>query len=1416
MFRHPRPHPFSEPTPKILSALRLSVLVIVASIACQQSVKTLLAETAYQIQSANPLSEPWRISRFSEPAIRGARCVAEDHQHNMWFGLKSGLARYDGLQWRYFAGKHGLPSAPINWLTASHDGSLIASSGKGLYRSEPNAETDRAGEKWKPFFPPADQPGPEFGNVVETADGTLWVCSDWGLIRFEANQSTLYTSDDFAAVIDEFDWFDEVRSFPGSLLPVDQAYDGTGLVLVGRTVVFLDEEGPAKAAGLRIGDVIRKVNGQSNNLAESLQRSPGKLVRLSVIRPDSQAKKTISFTTTSTRKSFPSPAVHSIMRSRSGQLWCGAVNGSVLMSADEGETWSSWDKEELVVGKRPAVLEARDGKIWVISSDRDGGFDCFDGKGWMSGELSNLVGGDFVSPIVQTDDDTLWVGGLQRMHMYHNSSWKTFDTRDKELPSRGQRMFVASDDALWILGLRQFPIRIAMSKSEYWSVQNLDYQCTDAEGDRWFIDAALGLTVRQSDEETVAYSADDGCIAKPICIAALEQGVIVRGAHGQSAAVSTFDGAKWERSTFPKIARSFGSKGFKLSRDGRIWISANGRLDRGLSGGFIVGRPGKWDHMHLPSSPRFATTIVELADGRMMFAGGFGVILYDGKTWQRPDDPLLNGKGCTNACIDAEGNVWIATLECGVVKFDGTRYTQYGEKHGLPLSDIGVINVGERGGVWTNSSKGIHRFDGSHFHHVNLPNHLGRRSIRFEADGSVWLDGGKRIHADRQRPTAWIDPPTISMEQHGQWQITFQGVDTWNRTRPNELTWSYRIDDQPWSRFRRARRILLQGLRPGEHSLQLRSRDHDFNVSDVSRPTSIEVIAPVWARPWFLAAAACLLAVLAWLAAGWIRRGIALRTSNQELARTQELLASQFAVKTAQFRAICDCSPTGIFVSGVDGQLSYVNHQLERTLGVPAESALGDGWATGIHPGDRDRVVELWMKSIRTRGKFRDQGRFVHSNGDVIWFEVVAEPIKSDGGELLGFVGAVDNVTERVHSQDRLESSNEKLRHTLEQLQFTQDRAIKRERLAALGKMAAGVAHDINNSLTPILTFAELLAQDGTVVGKPHEWAEYIRTGVSDMSDTVRRLDHFYRASHNLNLLETVSLTDLIRQTVDMTKPRWQDNVTERGKRVQVKVDASSSPSVHAVASQIRAVMTNLIFNAVDAINGEGTVTIRIFEQSGDAVVEVADDGVGMTPEDLEKCLEPFYTSKDKGSGLGLSECLAIISQHGGTLEIDSTLNQGAVAKFSLPLATDVPAEPLTRETASLVDDLLSNSSSDASSPQVLYIDDEPMVRESVTAMLNSMGTVVLTAPDGMTGLEMLGENDFQLVLCDRGMPGMDGVEVMQEIKRRNPKLPVIMISGWAQPVSEGIDASEFLKKPVAYEDLQAIVRKHLRVVPTK
>ena len=243
---------------------------------------------------------------------------------------------------------------------------------------------------------------------------------------------------------------------------------------------------------------------------------------------------------------------------------------------------------------------------------------------------------------------------------------------------------------------------------------------------------------------------------------------------------------------------------------------------------------------------------------------------------------------------------------------------------------------------------------------------------------------------------------------------------------------------------------------------------------------------------------------------------------------------------------------------------------------------------------------------------------------------------------------------------------------------------------------------------------------------------------------------------------------------------------------------------VLGIGSEIREVVTNLVFNAVDALPQGGKIRLRLRSESDHALIEIADTGAGMPAHVQAKCFEPFFTTKGPGgTGLGLSVCHGIIQRHNGHIRITSSPANGTTVHVSLPAAVEfLPAdEPAV----------------DVSLPasRVLYIDDDSRVRLVIERLLQSLGQNVDVAESGARGLEMLADNDYDLVITDLGMPDMDGKAVARAIKSAQPRLPVVMLTGWAPSLSAGSPesgevADYVLAKPVTREELRELLARVL------
>ncbi len=351
------------------------------------------------------------------------------------------------------------------------------------------------------------------------------------------------------------------------------------------------------------------------------------------------------------------------------------------------------------------------------------------------------------------------------------------------------------------------------------------------------------------------------------------------------------------------------------------------------------------------------------------------------------------------------------------------------------------------------------------------------------------------------------------------------------------------------------------------------------------------------------------------------------------------------------------------------------------------------------------------------------------------------------------------------------------------ELTLAQGHMVRTEKLRALGEMAAGVAHDFNNLLAVIVGRAELLLRRAP----PSDLArglEMIRQAALDGAQTVRRIQEFTR-TRRTRPFRRVDLLDVVREVVEMTRPRWKDEAQSRGASYEVSIEGGPVPWVAGRPEELREVLTNLLANALEAMPGGGRLTFVLGTEGSTAHVAVRDTGTGMSPETARRVFEPFFTTKGPlGSGLGLSVVWGIVTRHGGTVELDSRPGAGSTFRVRLPVAPSLPETPPG-----------SIEARSARPARILVLDDEAGVRDVLRDLLGGEGYTVLAAPDGRAGLALSETEPVDLVLCDVSMPGMSGWEVAEAFHARFPHVPVGLITGWG----DRLDADELARHGVRF-----------------
>ena len=394
--------------------------------------------------------------------------------------------------------------------------------------------------------------------------------------------------------------------------------------------------------------------------------------------------------------------------------------------------------------------------------------------------------------------------------------------------------------------------------------------------------------------------------------------------------------------------------------------------------------------------------------------------------------------------------------------------------------------------------------------------------------------------------------------------------------------------------------------------------------------------------------------------------------------------------------------------------------------------------------------------------------------------------------------------------EEQVRERTAQLEDTLSKLRMAQHTAIKQERLSALGTMAAGIAHDFNNALTLILGYSDLMLS--STKDKPNSPdlvpLRAITTAAQDAAQIVRRLREFHRPDDGAETRVSIHLNQLVEQAVTLTRPKWKDEARARGCEVEVKCNLSELRPVAGDPAELREMLTNLIFNAVDAMPQGGCITINSCMREGEIQLCFADTGTGMSEETRRRCLEPFFTTKgDHGTGLGLSAVYGIIQRHGGILDIESELGKGTCFCIRLPVSK--------LEEASAEADGDGTCSDNSGILRILVVDDQPIILELLQQQLREDGHEVETANDGCEALEKLEASRFDLLLTDQSMPNMTGEELALAARERYSRLAVILLTGFGGSSLEtehetpGVDI--VLGKPATQVDLRRAIVQALQ-----
>lgn len=804
------------------------------------------AQKVYEPQVAGSVTGSWRWNQFPELAGFGIRCIIETRDGDVWAGSNTGVLNYDGYDWRINE-KSGLPAIPVEQLLEATDGSIYATNAKGIYRFN--------GEEWEHFFAAPEGRTFTFLSIRELDDRSIVACSNWGFLHFlSSGDLRVYSSETKNSTLrgnfPEAEWYQ---------LP---------LAAFGADGNFVEAT-----------DILQMKSGEIW-LALTITDESGKLV------------KTMDLT---------------------------AENGTApvftIINADE----------KLRLGEGQRLFQASDERIWVINTTSNKGILIFDGADWETIALNKLFGGDeYMTDIVESFDGTIWVSSIARIFSYApDGEWKRYKAPHYPVPANRVILQKSQNDQLWVAGYKSRVLRLDCSSEQWQTLKNLSFQFQVSPEEQWFL-GEDNEVVRQAGEEWVYYGVSEGLMDAPTRLIRTSRGQIwAAGSHQGKAATAILEDNRWRLFLHPRLSWGIDYRAVFEAKDGSLWFGS--AVDAQIKDGFLSGvlqlpDPEAEDlnwihHIYGENGLNQANVygIGQSPDGRI-WIGGSRLLYFDGNSWNSlPDEQLQQFVNCIHS---TDNLLLVGSRYYGVFVFDGETWKNYGNAEGLSGNTVISIDALSDSVFIVATENGICKFDGrswtqnvfpaslnldfeggtiyhtrDHIWINHVPRSWKRRAYQHNSDTKEDYDFyTTRYQPSRTPPETSLDFYREKVPSDGNGLISWQGKDYFSINAMEQLSYSYRMDGQGWSPYSPANQHSFTGLSTGEHMLEVRARDLDFNVDPTPAMVKFEVLPPIWKQGWFIVLILSFLTIFGFYEYRVLRKkrqlellNVSLQTANESL-----------------------------------------------------------------------------------------------------------------------------------------------------------------------------------------------------------------------------------------------------------------------------------------------------------------------------------------------------------------------------------------------------------------------------------------------------------------------------------------------------------------------------------------------------
>ena len=495
-----------------------------------------------------------------------------------------------------------------------------------------------------------------------------------------------------------------------------------------------------------------------------------------------------------------------------------------------------------------------------------------------------------------------------------------------------------------------------------------------------------------------------------------------------------------------------------------------------------------------------------------------------------------------------------------------------------------------------------------------------------------------------------------------------------------------------------------------------------------------------------------------------------------------DLKKSQKALKESEerFRRIFEQGPLALAIVGLDCRWLAVNAALCEMIGYSEDELAGLTFVDITHPDDIEVNLEYAVKLARGEIPFyRMEKRYIKKSGEICWIHVTGSVVRDGQGKELYFLSMIEDISDRKRMEEL---------------------ALQSARLRAVADLSSGVAHHFNNLLQIIMasTSLSLMELESGDLSKTKTTLEKMLEATSLGAVTVRRLQTFANVRADIAEGEAAvfDVATTATNAAEVSRPFWKSDPEKKGIRIDMQLDLEDGCLVKGQENEVFEVLVNLIRNAAEAMPNGGDMEVRAHVQGKDVVVEVRDTGIGIAEDDLPRVFQPFWSTRGVaiGKGMGLAVTHGLVKRHGGAISVQSKEGKGTTFTIRLPLAREPAGKTEEPEMGPAEGHLT-----------ILVIDDDLNIATLLERICAKVGNRVFKALSGEEGLAIFNDEPVDLVLCDLGMPGMNGWQVGKAIgaicrDKGTAKPGFVLLTGWG--------GQELEREKIAESGVDAVVAK--------